>query len=152
MWHRREIWIVRLTQRCRRSCEVPNSCWFILFCASLALSFALTSCSARVKEESVFDADASSMIIHPEPLAHVIKGLSDGTLGKGIYRCSLDKPYPYKCEEVDRLTDSVVDGCWKMKKDDGLGCWLCTDVGITSTRLLRCWGRRTDGSLTIPDY
>jgi len=92
------------------------------------------------------------MIIHPEPLGRVIKGLSEGTLGRGIYRCSLDKPYPYKCEEVDHLTDSVVDGCWKMKKEDGLGCWLCTDVGVTSTRLLRCWGRRTDGSLTIPDY
>jgi hypothetical protein len=109
---------------------VPNSCWLVLFCASLALSFALTSCSARVKEESVFDADASSMIIHPEPLAHVIKGLSDGTLGKGIYRCSLDKPYPYKCEEVDRLTDSVVDGCWKMKK--GMG-WV---VGFAQTSVL----------------
>jgi hypothetical protein len=70
------------------------------------------------------------MIIHPEPLARVIKDLSEGTLGKGIYRCSLDKPYPYKCEEVDSLTDSVVDGCWKMKK--GMG-WV---VGFAQTSVL----------------
>jgi hypothetical protein len=128
---------------------ISTLCWLIIFCASLVLSLPFTSCSVGVKETSVFDADASMMIIEPEPLDWILKDLAEGALGAGIYRCHLGIPHHYKCEEVDDLTDSIVAGCWRMKEDEGLGCWLCTDVGVTSTKVLRCWGRRTDGSLTI---